>query len=507
MEDRSPIKKEESKTPVPYVEKTTRKYKSRGVLPKYIPKTTGALTYRKPIIDSSISHRFSLIEKIYKDPKYREAMQMAESIPYTRTRVLNKTTESQGEYPIIPFILLREYRDNTPQLKKTAEIVTDLIVGRKLLINCDDDDAKKICEDFAIDTDLHRKTRNIVDMAYSFGYGIFVKVYKSGELVNIEDFDTTQIYRMHRDEKGNPIAYVYLVENGAEEYIKDIENHVPLAFDQRQRDPFGYAFFHSSAVPRRTRNRLTPPLVEELWAAEDAMTHTITNYVSPTTYYALPNLEGEALEKEVSRIQQQLPGDKVIVQGEMPEIKTVDAGTPGKFDSYIRHLEKTMMLSTGFPYEILTGDFTSRASSETTENFYMRSIRAKQAVVSDRLTREIFYTLLMNHPSGKWNSKEKLQAINLSVAFDTKVSRNYTPEQAQARYNAGVWTLNELRQYDKNNGQDLFEDELVVTENKTKKESVKAEAKERKRANDLREKEFKTKQQTLNELYEVDSYG
>jgi len=44
----------------------------------------------------------------------------------------------------------------------------------------------------------------------------------------------------------------------------------------------------------------------------------------------------------------------------------------------VGHMEKTFELGTQFPHDIMTGDFTSRASSETTETIMQKRVRGFQ---------------------------------------------------------------------------------------------------------------------------------
>ncbi len=433
----------------------------------------------KPQTNMRVLKDSSHVEGVTRSPSAYRGMQtksieeltrIQEGFPYSKVPVLNYTTEAQGEYPPIYFRLLLEYYRRTPQLQAAGRYTLSMTLGHNMVINCDDDEAKQICEDFRIKTSLFRKTQNVFLLSYILGFGIFTRVFKNKQLVNVEDFDSSAIHRVHRDKHGNYKKFIYLLENGEEKELTDMDSYSPVILNPNTREAYGYSFFHALATPRAVRGRYMKPQVEAMWHIENAMNDTFINYASPISWFSFDNPDGgrglsdEEFNLEAKRLEDIQPGERILTKGAVPKVYTMDVGSGGKFDSYVKHIEKTFLLGTGFPYEILTGDFTSRASSQTTDSLLKESILNYQSIMSDTLVREIFYTLLMNHPSGKWDTDEKLMALNMSVSFNTHVPLKYTPEQVQQRVQAGIWTKQEARDYDKMNGQSLTDDDEIEAE-------------------------------------------
>jgi len=67
-------------------------------------------------------------------------------------------------------------------------------------------------------------------------------------------------------------------------------------------------------------------------------------------------------------------------------------------------------LGVQFPHDILTGDFTSRASSETTENIVMKKVRGWQRYLCTKLKKELFEPILEQNG---FNTEE----VELEVSF------------------------------------------------------------------------------------------
>ena len=379
--------------------------------------------------------------------------------PNEATRVVSRVDQTIGEKPEVPFMTLRDYRDRTPQIDTIIEYTRDLIVGTGININADDDEAKALMEKFANDCNLHDKISNLVDQALEGGTALFVRVLEAGYLVNIEEFDMTMMKRVHRDMFGNPQFFVIDGGNGTEEKIKNIKEFVPLIFKQRGRDYFGRSMFHSMAVTRTVGNRTTRPLVEALWSLDDVVIGTLENFAYPVEYHIFENINADDLEEEAEKYKEGKPGDKFFVN----RPHTIDRREPAKsnFEPFVQHLSNSVQLGLGFPLEILLGDFTSRAASENTDSLMMRKIRAEQKKLLKTITRDIFEFLLLHHPESKWKTQQAVDDLNVDVEFDTQNPMEYTVDQVLARVNASLWTKAEGREYDKGNGQDLFDDDKI----------------------------------------------
>ena len=418
---------------------------------------------------------------------YKEAFSGRVSIfeqmkPNKVTRAVDPFESTIGEAPPVSFAILYDYRDRTPQIDTIIEYSVDLIVGTDMNINTDevkDNDGKwkQILEDFARDIDLFEKTKSYTDDALVGGTALITRVFKNGLLENIEQFDMISIKRVKRDVYGNVLDF--LVDSGTggevslikEGGIKNINQVlVPLRFRSRGRDFFGRSMFHALAVERNVGNRTTRPLIEALWSLDDVVIGTLENFAYPREYHIFDGINPDDLEVEATKFKESKPGDVMFVN-RMHEIDRREP-TQARFEPFVNHLTDGAQLGTGFPLEILLGDFTSRASSQTTDSLLMRRIKSFQKHLVKLLKTEILETYLkFNHNL----SDKQIKELNITLEFETNTPMEYTPDQILARFTSGAWTVEELRNYDKNNGQDLFDDGIIAQMVKDKDEQQKKE--------------------------------
>ena len=382
-----------------------------------------------------------------------------EIIPNRKTKAIDKNTQTIGEKPPQPFKLMKKYRQETPQIDTMIRYMTDLIVGTDMNINTDDDDATQLLNDFAVKINLHQKLRSMTDTTLEGGTSIFVRVMTNGYLTNIEEFDMDMIKRIHRDLFGNP---KFLVVDGGdfkEEKINDLKQYVPITFRKSGRDFFGLSMFHGLTVHRHTGHRVTRPIIQGLHSLDDVAIGFLENYAYPIEYHVFEGINDEDLEKEAIKYKERAAGDAFFVN-RAHEIQTREAARI-EIAPLFQHFKDQVQLGTGFPLEILLGDFTSRAASQTTDSLLMRDVSAIQKDQTKTITSEIFEWYLRFSTESRWKSDEAIKELNINCEFETSTPVEITPEQVLAWSNAGKITTNEAREWLKDSGFDLFEDDKI----------------------------------------------
>lgn len=442
-----------------------------GTPSHYKESKTVRINPREPIIKPYEKEAFSGKVSIFEQMK-----------PNKVTRAVDPFEATIGERPPVAFNILYDYRDRTPQIDSIVEYSVDLIVGTDMNINTDeefdkDGKWKQILEDFANEIYLFEKTKAYTDDALTGGTALIVRVFKAGQLENIEQFDMISVKRVKRDVYGNVVDFLVddgrggetsLVKNGDIKNINQVL--VPLKFRQRGRDFFGRSIYHGLAVERNVGNRTTRPIIEALWSLDDVVIGTLENFAYPREYHIFEGINPDDLELEATKFKESKPGDVIFVN-RMHEIDRREP-TQARFDAFITHLSDIVQTGTGFPLEILLGDFTSRASSQTTDSLLMRRIKSFQQHLTKVLKTEILETYLkFNHNL----DDETIRKLNISLEFETNTPMEYTPDQVLARVTSNIWTVDEGRNYDKNNGQDLFDDDKIKKMIKDKEEQQKAE--------------------------------
>ena len=128
-------------------------------------------------------------------------------------------------------------------------------------------------------------------------------------------------------------------------------------------------------------------------------------------------------------------------------------------------MDKTFELGTQFPHDIMTGDFTSRASSETTETIVMKKVRGYQRYITNKLKKELFEPLLEQNG---FNTQD----AELEISFTAQNIVELLPDQVLLLFTSGVITLEEVRDwYQSNTGMDMEEEALQQLIDKKDEES------------------------------------
>lgn len=376
--------------------------------------------------------------------------------PYSKHVINNYTTMWAGEYPPVPFMAIEDFYNATPQLDLAVKYTADLVMGPEINVNARDEKVQDICKQFIESTNLYHKTTNVLKMTLKYGTGIFVKEFNGTELEDVEEFDIPAISRVTRDKYGNIDEFIYHVDGGDERRMANDKTYAVLILDPNDRKPFGNPMFHTLL-----RQREGGAIIEGLWRAEKAIIDTIVTKAAPRTIYTYAGgLDKERQEVERKKLSQLQPGESLMYfDNNAPRIDTIKMNEGGRYDSYFAHLANLITYGAGFPYEIMNGDFTSRASSTTTNSFYLRSVARYQSILARTLLEEVFYVLLLNHPSGKWGTLEKCRETGLTIGFKSQNRVTLSPEQIVALTKSNVLTQGEARQWCKDNGLNLFEDD------------------------------------------------
>jgi len=356
----------------------------------------------------------------------------------------------------VNFERLLRYHDLTPQIQIAVASYSEMITGTDMVLSSENEEAQKFLEEWIRRTDFYNKFEGLTTTMLICGTAIFEKLEATTNITDVTELDMSSIVDKRRDDTGGTLHYNQrqqqgqIVELGKGEMDKFIE----FSLTHYSQQPWGRCLFYSLAVARTAGNRTTAPLVEVMWGIEDAMGGIYQNNAYPITTITYPGANDVYLEKEAERWRRYKPGDK-RVQKIKPEIEFFESsGSQSKFTEIIDHMEKVFELGTQFPHDIMTGDFTSRASSETTESIVMKRVRGFQRYLCSKLKAELFEPILEQNG---FNPEE----VNLEIAFTTQNIIELKPEQVLKQFELKMITLKEVRDwYVANTGEALTDEEM-----------------------------------------------
>jgi len=356
----------------------------------------------------------------------------------------------------VNFERLMRYFELTPQINLAVHSYSELITGTDMIITADNDQAKDLLDEWVRETDFYNKFEGLVTTLLICGVAIFEKLQTAQDIKDVTEVDMTSIMNKRRDETGKIEHYEQRQQSG--QIVKlgegQMDKFIEFSLTHYSQQAWGRSLFYSLAVARTSGNRTTAPLVEVMWGIEDAMGGIYQNNAYPITTITYPGANDVYLEKEAERWRRYKPGDK-RVQKIKPEIEFFESqGSQSKFTEIITHMEKIFQEGTQFPSDIMTGDFTSRASSETTETIIQKRIRGFQRYLCSKLKAELFGPILEQNGI---NTEE----ANIEITFMTQNIIELKPEQVLKLFEDKAISLKEVRDwYSHNTGMELNEEEM-----------------------------------------------
>lgn len=362
------------------------------------------------------------------------------------------------EQPLkVTFERLIEYHDATPQIRIAVSSYSELITGTEMVLNSENDQATDFLNEWVRKNNFYDKFENLVTTILITGNGILEKLSEN-DTQDVSEVDMATIISKKRTDTGELEWYDQRQQMGKMVKLGEgnLDRFIEFNLTNYSKQAWGRSLFYPLAVPRTTGERTMSPFVEVMWAAEDAMGAVLTNDAYPITTITYPGANDHYLEKETEKWRRYRPGDK-RVQKIKPEIEFFESQhSAGRYQPHIEHLEKTFELGTQFPHDILTGDFTSRASSETTETIVMKLVRGYQRYLCNKLKKELFEPILEQNG---FNTEE----AELEVSFTAQNIVELTADQVAKLYTDKVITIQETRDWFRTNtGMELPDDDQVL---------------------------------------------
>ena len=376
-----------------------------------------------------------------------------ETVPKPTSKIVNSWNYN-GDQPDVSFKQLIDYHDRTPQISVGVAGYAKLIDLTNIQINADDDKAKKFIEDWNEQVNIKDKLDSLVNTLLICGNAILEKL-DDKNIQDVAEVDISTITDKKRDEYGNTLYY-YQNVNGQRVTLGETNLNKFIEFNlaMYSKKSWSPCLFHSLTLQRTVRNRTMMPLIEVLWGIEDAMSAIILNNAYPITYVTFEGANEDELSKEAEKIRKRKPGDTHIVT-KKPQLDMYETSPQSKYTDYIQHIEKVIQLGIKFPTDILTGDFTSRASSSTTEDLTLKIARGYQRYIANKLKTELYNPILAQNG---FDPKK----VNLSVSFSTQNIIQLTPDTVMAMAEKKQISIDEFREWlGDNTGIDLFDDKII----------------------------------------------
>lgn len=367
--------------------------------------------------------------------------------------------------PQVSFATKIYYHSISPQIQLGVTAYARLLDLANIQINSDDEASKKLIEKWIDDTNFKNKLEDAGNTFLICGNMIFEKLDEK-MIQDVAEVDMSSITAKKRDDNGKLEYYVQRTLTGQNKLGEGMINKfIEFNLNTISRSTWSPCIFEAAAIPRKVGNRMTYPLVELLVGIEDAMSTIVLNNAYPEVYYTFEGANEEQLKKEQEKIRKKKPGDRMLVT-KKPQIDLFEAKGQSAYVDYIKYLYNSLSASIKFPVDIINGDFTSRASSETSADLPEQVAAAIKRYIGHKLKNELFDPILTQ------NGKNPATA-NLQVTFGIQKTIELTPDQVKDRVVNKIWSLEEGREWDKDNtGADLFDEDFIKQVEQEKKDMM-----------------------------------
>ncbi|MDE1867049.1 MAG: hypothetical protein KGI08_04980 [Thaumarchaeota archaeon] len=374
-----------------------------------------------------------------------------------------------GETPEVSFKQMMDYYEKTPQIKLAVDTINEMIFGTNLVISIDEkfEEAKEVLDKWNESTQFYEKLQALGITLLSTGNALLEKLDEK-DIEDVLEVDMTTIIGKHRDETGMRVEYYmqqvpgYTPKRLGEGYknAKGIEDahirFVEFNLTNYSRKEWGRSIFYSLAVPRTVNGTKVKPLVEDFWEAEDSMSRIFHNFASPMMFITYAEADKEFIDKKVQEFKKMKPGD-ALIGTRKPEIDIIESDARGKFDKFVDHLDSTLEVGTQFSNQLFTAGYTARASSETTHDLINKKVRKLQKYITDKIKNEIYKPILLINNY----TDDEINSMNLEISFENDDFTDFVPQDVINMVINGIMTVNEARNWAKNQGLDMFDDELA----------------------------------------------
>lgn len=306
--------------------------------------------------------------------------------------VVGPTKRAVGEFPEITFLTLYNYYLTDPTIQNAVNTFRDQIVGESFYVTGKDQNAIGIIEDFIDGINFDSLLYDIVGDMLVTG-NCFVEMITPDNIQDLEILQIITVRKLMRDEFGNPLKIIQLIEGL--QYELDPRNFIHFKLFDVARRPFAIGLFHSLAVPQIIDGELRPSVIDASVRMRDSMIRIIDNYASPKDMYTFENASEQFLQDQAVKIRNMKKGESFITNKKFDH-KELTIDPRSRFDSYINFIK--MQVELGIQSGIIklqtAHDFTY-ASAEATKELLDMRVSGIQRRLKHTIQNEIFNRLLI----------------------------------------------------------------------------------------------------------------
>jgi len=329
--------------------------------------------------------------------------------------IIGPTKTLTGEFPEeVTFERLYEFYNGWPQIKRSIDVEHQKFIGAGIKITSNNEKFNDFVTMWWETVNADKKLSQYFLSVFITGNGLMERQFsEDGKLGNIEHIPMQTIFRIFRDQFGNDLKLVQVIDGIFKEI--DPQYYMRWAINNPDRQAFGKSEIHSLAAPRKVSAKVNPlsgepqnptrtmvSLLDAQAELQNAEVEIKKKMAKPRVFASFPGMPSDQLNKLEKELDDP-NSDKYIwafnKEAKMAEAQIMPAS---KFDKYGENVDNMISLGSGFPEKIITnpGGF-SFASSQTpmdTIDQRMATLQVEATeLIKDELLRPLADTWGFDH--------------------------------------------------------------------------------------------------------------
>jgi len=321
--------------------------------------------------------------------------------------IIGPTKTLTGEFPEdVTFERLYEFYNGWPQIKRSIDVEHQKFIGAGIKITSNNERFNDFVSMWWETVNADKKLSQFFLSTFITGNGLMERQFsEDGKLGNIEHIPMQTIFRIFRDQFGNDLKLVQVIDGIFKEI--DPQYYMRWAINNPDRQAFGKSEIHSLAAPRKVSARVNPDtgepqnptrtmtsLLDAQAELQNAEVEIKKKMAKPRVFASFPGMPSDQLNKLEKELDDP-NSDKYIwafnKEAKMAEAQIMPAS---KFDKYGENVDNMISLGSGFPEKIITnpGGF-SFASSQTPMDTIDQRMATLQVEATEMIKDELLRPL------------------------------------------------------------------------------------------------------------------
>ena len=351
---------------------------------------------------------------------------------------VNETNWVDELAPDRPFNETLDAINKDGRLDLALETYAQMIYGKGFRVVCEDDDIQEFIEEKLSAMNFDEKLEDGLP-SYLGGGNWFIEP-EPHFYSDFVELSLPTMMSVTRNAKGHIKRYVQHVNDKDITYKPEEIIHFKLT--NMAREPFARGLFHSilsDYTDPRTGMIYDSPLIQ-MKEIEDNMVEIFKGHANPTVMFHFEDAGEQFIKNQASALKNAKKGSKIVTDKAF-DVKVIETGSAGKFDSYIEHMQRDILEpGSKFPLQFFNAGFTARAASESTDSVLIRKVKTIQNRFANQL--KTLFIMPMLAKNGKNVKIQKVQCF-----FETPTKQDATIQDVITAFRDNIIRRPEARKW------------------------------------------------------------